>query len=257
MAFGRARELCRQLGDAPELLPVLFGLWRYYLARARYAESREMAQQYLTLAEKAGDTSLILEANHALSWTSMALGQLSQAHEYVEATLRLYEPETHRALAFIYGTDPGAHSWALLSWQLWLLGWPEQALTASHRALAEAAAQGHKVTLGVCPSYAAVLHELRREPQEAAEVAEAGMATCREQGVGFYLAFSMVLRGWAQVQRGNEDAILSIQEGLDTYLKTGAQVLTPYLRSKLADAYRAVGRSAEALKVIDEALSAA
>jgi len=256
-AFGRARALCQALDDAPELPPVLFGLWRYYLARARYPESREMGEQCLAFAERARDTSLILEANHALSWTSMALGQLDRAREHIETTLRLYEPQAHRALAFVYGTDPGPHSRALLSWQLWLLGWPDRALAASDRALAEAEAHGHKVTLGVCQFYAAKVHEYRREPQRVMEVAEAGVATCREQGLGFYLALLTIMNGWAQAQRGDAGAIPSIREGLDAYLKTGALVLTPYLRAKLADAYRASGRLEEALKLIDEALSVA
>src|SRR3954454_5124419 len=54
-AIGRARALCQALDDAPELPPVLFGLWRYYLARARYPESREMGEQCLALAERARD----------------------------------------------------------------------------------------------------------------------------------------------------------------------------------------------------------
>jgi predicted ATPase len=216
-----------------------------------------MAEQCLALAEGAGDASLILEANHALSWTSMALGRLGCAREHVEATLRLYRPEPHGALAFVYGTDPGPHSRALLSWQLWLLGWPDQALAAKEHALAEARAHDHKVTLGVCQFYAAVLYELRREPARLGEVAAEGMATCREQGVGFYLALLTVMHGSALVQRGGADAIPSLRVGLASYLRTGALVLTPYLRAKLADAYRVAGRPDEALRTIDKALAAA
>jgi class 3 adenylate cyclase/predicted ATPase len=256
-AFGRARALCQELGDAPELPPVLFGLWRYYLARARYPTSREMAEQCLALGEEIGNASLILKANHALSWTSMALGQLGRAREHIEVTLRLYQPECHSPLAFVYGTDPGPHSRALLSWQLWLLGWPDQALAAGERALAEARAHNHKVTLGVCQFYAALLHELRREPARVREVGAEGMAICREQGVGFYLALLTIMRSWALAQQGDVDAIPSLRKGLASFLRTGALVLTPYLRAKLADAYRVAGRPDEALRVIDRALAAA
>ena len=29
-AYARARELCQQVGETPQLFPVLFGLWRFY-----------------------------------------------------------------------------------------------------------------------------------------------------------------------------------------------------------------------------------
>lgn len=35
-AYGRARELCQQLGDPPQLFPVLWGLWSFDLLRAAY-----------------------------------------------------------------------------------------------------------------------------------------------------------------------------------------------------------------------------
>ena len=42
-AFGRAHELCRQLGEPPELFPVLWGLWLFYLVRAQHDTARELA----------------------------------------------------------------------------------------------------------------------------------------------------------------------------------------------------------------------
>jgi predicted ATPase len=44
-AYARARELCRQVGETPQLFPVLFGLWRFYLVRAEYQTARELAEQ--------------------------------------------------------------------------------------------------------------------------------------------------------------------------------------------------------------------
>ena len=29
-AYTRARELCQQVGETPQLFPMLFGLWRFY-----------------------------------------------------------------------------------------------------------------------------------------------------------------------------------------------------------------------------------
>ena len=45
--LARARELCEQMGESPHLFPVLFGLWRFYLARGDIATARELATQLL------------------------------------------------------------------------------------------------------------------------------------------------------------------------------------------------------------------
>jgi predicted ATPase len=66
-----------------------------------------------------------------------------------------------------------------------------------------------------------------------------------------------IMRSWALAQQGDVDAIPSLRKGLASFLRTGALVLTPYLRAKLADAYRVAGRPDEALRVIDRALAAA
>src|SRR6185295_19393197 len=44
-AFERARELCDHVGNAPEKFLILFGLWVYYVMRADYAPSGELAVQ--------------------------------------------------------------------------------------------------------------------------------------------------------------------------------------------------------------------
>ena len=48
-AYARARELCQQVGETPQLFPVLHGLWRFYMVRAEFQTTRELAEQLFTL----------------------------------------------------------------------------------------------------------------------------------------------------------------------------------------------------------------
>jgi predicted ATPase len=48
-AYGRSRDLCRQIGEAPQLFTVLFGLCTHYIVRAEYGTARELAEQLLSL----------------------------------------------------------------------------------------------------------------------------------------------------------------------------------------------------------------
>ena len=53
--YTRALELCRQMGDPPQLFPVLVGLWRFYLSRAENKTALELGEQCLRLNRTTGD----------------------------------------------------------------------------------------------------------------------------------------------------------------------------------------------------------
>ncbi len=65
-AYTRARELCRQMGEAPQLFAVLRGLWNFYLVRLEFQTARELGEQLLTLARRAQDPALLQEAKALL-----------------------------------------------------------------------------------------------------------------------------------------------------------------------------------------------
>ena len=64
--YARARALSQQVGESPELFPVLWGLWPFYLVRAEYQTARELAEQCLSLAQRVQDSALLLLAHLAL-----------------------------------------------------------------------------------------------------------------------------------------------------------------------------------------------
>src|SRR3989442_12075511 len=54
-AYTQARALCQQVGETPELVPVLFGLWRFFVARAQFHIEREIGGNLLRPAQQAPD----------------------------------------------------------------------------------------------------------------------------------------------------------------------------------------------------------
>ena len=76
---GRA-QLCRQVGETPQLFPVLWGLWRFYLVRAEYQTARELGEQLLTPGPARRTTRrCLLAAHQALGTTSFYLGEFAAA----------------------------------------------------------------------------------------------------------------------------------------------------------------------------------
>jgi predicted ATPase len=49
--YARARELCRQVGELPQLFPVLWGLYTFYVIRAELRMAHELGEQLYSLAQ--------------------------------------------------------------------------------------------------------------------------------------------------------------------------------------------------------------
>jgi hypothetical protein len=63
IVYNRARELCQQVGETPQLFLALEGLWQFSLVRAEYQTARELGEQLLSLAQSARDPALFLAAH--------------------------------------------------------------------------------------------------------------------------------------------------------------------------------------------------
>jgi predicted ATPase len=256
--YTRARKLCQQVGETPQLFPVLWGLWMFYNVRAELQTARELAEQLLSLAQRVQDPALLLEAHRVLGETLITLGKLAAGREHVEQGLALYDPPQHRALAFLYdGVDPGVVSLSLAALAAWFLGYPDQALNRSHEAqtLAQEVSLPHTLTYGL--SAAAALHQFRREGQAAQERAEAAMALASEQGAPYWLARGTILRGWVLAEQGQAgEGIAQIRQGLAVVRGTGTELLWPYYLALLAEAYGKGEQLEEGLTVLAEALAA-
>jgi predicted ATPase len=125
--YARARELCQQVGETPQLFQALWGLARFYLMKPELQASRDLGEQLLRLAERARDPALLLEAHRSLGTTLFESGALVQAQAHLDQGIALYHPQQHRAHAVLYGRDPGVVCLSYGAQARWLLGYPDQA----------------------------------------------------------------------------------------------------------------------------------
>jgi predicted ATPase len=253
-AYARARELCQQVGETPQLFPVLRGLWNFYLIRMELRTGRELAEQLLSLAQRAQDPALLQQAHSALAGALVHLGEFSATQAHLQQGLALYDPQQHRVLAFRLGYDLGVFFLAYMTRPLWLLGYPDQALQRSHEALTLAQELAHPFSLAYALNSATVVHQFRREGQATQARAEVLHALAGEQGFALWLALGTVLRGWALAEQGQSNAgVLQMREGMAAYRATGAEVDRPYLLALLAEAYGQGKRYDEGLAMLEEA----
>jgi predicted ATPase len=247
--YTRARELCRQLENTTEFAQALWGLWTFYLVKAELATAREIAEEFLRVAADIPYSRLTNEV------TLIHLGELEAAMEHFQKVLLLYDPERNRDDSFRYSQNSGVASQCHISWALWCLGYPDQALDRVEKALTLARDLSEPHGLAHTLFFAAVIHQLRRDEPLAKVFAEAAFAISAEHGLLLYLGATTVTRGWTLIEEGKEqEAIEVIRQGLASYRATGTELLRPHFLVLLAEAMKKAGRIEEGLEVLEEAL---
>jgi tetratricopeptide (TPR) repeat protein len=147
-AYARARELCQQVGETPQLVPVLFGLRLFYQQRGEFRPARELEEQLFHLARSVEDPALLLVSYQALGTSAYWLGELAQARAHLEQGLALFDPQQPRALTFGAIQDPGVACLAFVARVLWTMGFPDQALRRGYQALTLTRQLSHPFSLG-------------------------------------------------------------------------------------------------------------
>jgi hypothetical protein len=124
-AFGRARELCDGVGDMPQMIAILYGLWIYYVMRAEYHSSGEMDEQILVLARQSQDTGALVVGHSTSCTTELFKGNFARAIEHADLGWDTFNYEEHRNLGLIYGFNPGPLCHDFAAWALLIMGYPE------------------------------------------------------------------------------------------------------------------------------------
>ena len=253
-AYTQAHALCQQVGETPELVPVLFGLWRFYVARPQLHTARELGETLLRLAQRADDPALAVIAHYALGLTWFCLGALPAARQHLEEGIARYTPDQRRAPVFRMGQDPGVGCRAYAALTLWLLGYPEQALARLHEALALAHELSHPFSLAFARCWAAFVSQFRRDVPAVHEQAEAAVALSTEQGFPHWAAMGTSLRGWALAMQGQGEAgMAQVRQGIAAWRATGAALLVPYFCTVLAEVSDHLGHTEDGLQALAEA----
>jgi TOMM system kinase/cyclase fusion protein len=253
--YQRARELCRELGDTPQLVPVLHGLWTYHIVRAQHTSAFALGEQVLQLGAATNDDGLLLQGNMEVGWSHFFLGELEQAREHLERVLALYDHERHSSHAFTYGDNPATSARSALASVLWLLGYPDQALRCSEENLAilrSLVEHPYSVAFGL--TVAAFLRQYLGDPSAARALAEEAVVISEAHGLAFIGSMASMFEGWARTREGElDEGMAQMRRGLAAQLATGAELARPYWLWLLAEACQRTGAAREGLALLDDA----
>ena len=260
----RARLLIEQaeaLGEPPEdpllLFSALYGVWTANYVASNGDAVRELAAQFLALAEKQGATAPLLIAHRIMGISSATTGDIAKGRGHFDRAMALYDPAEHRPLATRFGVDSRVSVLSYRSWALWFLGYPEAALADSDQAISDAREIGQAATLMYALGHAPFTYFECGSYAKATAVVDELAALADEKGALFWKAEVTLNQGRVLAMTGKAaDSVHKITSGLTTWRSTGSGMWIPVFLACATGAYAELGQFGDAWRCIGEAMTA-
>jgi len=258
MLIEEAERLGEPLEDPLVLFSVLFGFWAANFLAFNGDALRELAAQFLSLAEKQGATVPLMVGHRNMGVSLACTGNPAQGREHYDRALSMYDPAVHREFATRFTADIRVATLVFRSWTLWLLGYPDAALADADQALTEAREIGQVST--TMPALNVVILTLMLCGNYAKADVEASHLTALadEKGVPYWKAGGMAHHGCVLALTGKaSNAVQTLTSAITAWRATGATLWSPLRLTCLAKAHADLGQFDEALHRLDEAMMAA
>ena len=239
------------------LFSVLYSFWVANFVAFNGDVMRELAAQFLSLAEKQRATAPLMIGHRLMGVSMMSTGNSAQARAHYDEALALYDPAEHRPLATRFGGDIGVTILSCRSIALWILGYPKAALADTVHVLKDAREIGQAATLmhALCFTLHSLI--LCRNYTEANAQCDELLALADEKGSLFWKGLGTVLQGCVFASTGKaSDAVQMITSGVAAVQSTGQTLWMPLFLSFLARTYVDLSQFDDARRCIGEAMTA-
>ena len=257
-AYARARGPWEQLGFPSEFLQIPYGQSRHHVARGEFVLALRLSEDLLRLSQQRDDDAGLVLGHGSSGRDSMYGGKFASSRLHLEEVLTLYDPISHRSLVHQAGIHPHVHALAALGFILFCLGYPDQALVHSNRAVAEAQSLAQPPTLALSLEIGARVLSLVGENTGCGAWVDQLVAVADEQGFPFWRALGTIFRGWITAKNGDVTEGMSVlRQGLRAYRNTRTAVWMPHHIALLAGACEIAGQIEEAMTLLDDALQIA
>ena len=254
-AYERARELCRQRADHPELPAVLCGLYVHHLHRSGVHVAYDVAEELLRLAEQRQDPAACAVGHRFLAVGALHRGNQQLALAHFELALALYDQADRRSPVFLSVSDIRVASLNFIPLILLWRGEIDQAIARSRAAFAAAQELGDAYTLSHVFHLNCWLNQHLGDSTTVRERAEAAMKLTAEHGFSLWEVCAAFWYGWALAAAGEVTAgSAQMRSAIAANKGLGVVNQIPFLLGLLADICTQAGDPTEARDLLTEAL---
>jgi class 3 adenylate cyclase/predicted ATPase len=253
--YHRARELCEQLNETHQLLPVIYGQWLDSAAHGDYRTARGFGEELLHFAEQQEEMGPVVVGHRTIAWTDLLSGELNSSQSHTDQGLSLYDEEQQRTLAFQYAHDSKVALLGCRACLEWLKGYPDRAMETSREAITHARHLNHATSLAYALCYSgAMLTAFRREPLAVATTAQELIELSENQVFPSRYTIGTVFRGWSLAQGGSAEKGIELMQGALADLdQVNLNYALTFYVALLVDATLANGLAQEASRTLDKA----
>jgi predicted ATPase len=217
---------------------------------------RELAAQFLTLAEKQRATVPLMIGHRVTGFALLVTGDIAESRRHLDRAIALYDPVEHRPLATRFGGGTGVAVLCFRSLALWMLGCPEAALADAEQALRDAREIGQAATLMYALAFTSLSHIQCGDYATATTHSDELVALEEEKGALFWKLPGMMSQGSILTSTGKpSDAVQKLAAGMSGWRSTGATLFVPLWLSYLARAHGELRQFDDAWRCIGEAIT--
>lgn len=254
--YERARTLCSQLEDPPQLFHVLMGLWSYYLLSGELTIALELAQEIFANAQQSQDSCELLASHNVMATSLYPLGKIKESLAHAKKGSAIYNPEQHHSLAYLYAEDPGVSCQCTVMLNLLVMGYADQARELGDNILKLTEQLNHSPSTVQALGYTSVCHQYYQDLELLYRQTEQTIRLSEQQCFPFWLATGHLIQGWVRIQLGDiEPGMSEIKQALKDITATGAMLYLSYYLAIYAEACLIAGQFQKGLDAVNEALA--
>ncbi|MHA6262878.1 BTAD domain-containing putative transcriptional regulator [Arenibacterium sp. CAU 1754] len=252
--YSEALEMRADFGQDQQMSHILWGLWGYYIVRARIATAHDFAVEFLALADRGSDTLEIAAGHYMVGVGKFYTGEFEDARQSFEKAIQSSSSDQHDEMVIRYGVDLGITARAYLLWILALTSKPDEAVSQSRILQQEAEDGDHSFSAGFSHVFISGMYNFLGDFRNAEQHALVGMAMAEGHGFAQLKAQAKVNLGRALDRTNQTNGMELMREGLQEYMETGATLALPYVMAWLAEGYLDSGSWSKADNALKEAL---
>ena len=258
--YEAARTAAERLGRPAEVFRSIWGLWMGAHSSGQHVRAHELYREVFVLLKQTNDPEYMVQAHHAGGSQMVAEGVPRVALAHVDQLLTNYRMDVHGNLALMYGAhDPACCSLGMRALSLAMLGYLDQALVESDKALELSERLGHKPSISHTHMFRSELSIILNRVEEAEAHLNTSISLAKKYSLAAYLNAADLKHGLVRALRGEvEVGISQAEAALVTLMSVPSRRFHLPIRIAIVGRAKMAGGDIDgALALFDTALEAA